>query len=115
MSTREISPARRDPPWFVVTAITITIVYALLVLLLPLFTVFYEALQKGWETYLAAFKDQELFLKHNLNARALGALTKELDNVRYGVDELITDLQRSIAEADAFIEDMEKARAGEAG
>lgn len=59
MSERAISPARRDPPWFVATAITITIVYALLVLLLPLFTVFYEALQKGWQVYLAAFQESD--------------------------------------------------------
>ena len=53
-----------------------------------------------------------LFLKHNLNARALGALTRELGTVRTGVDELVADMQKSIAEADAFIADMEKADAG---
>ena len=60
------------------------------------------------EPVLKPLRDRVLFLKHNLNARALGALTKELDTVRTDVDELVADMQRSIAEADAFIQDMEK-------
>ena len=62
---------------------------------------------------LQPLRDRVLFLKHNLNARALGALTKELGTVRTGVDELVADMQRSIAEADAFIADMERDDAGE--
>jgi hypothetical protein len=65
--------------------------------------------QRRIEPVLKPLRDRVLFLKHNLNARALGALTRELDNVRVGVDELLVDMQRSIAEADAFIEGMEKA------
>jgi len=64
------------------------------------------------EPVLKPLRDRVLFLKHNLNARALGALTKELDTVRTDVDELVAHMQRSIAEADAFIQDMDKA-AGE--
>ena len=62
---------------------------------------------------LQPLRDRVLFLKHNLNARALGALTRELGTVRTGVDELVADMQRSIAEADAFIADMERDEAGE--
>jgi hypothetical protein len=65
------------------------------------------------EPVLKPLRDRVLFLKHNLNARALGALTKELDTVRTDVDELLADMQRSIAEADAFIQDMEQARPDE--
>jgi CRISPR/Cas system CMR-associated protein Cmr5 small subunit len=65
------------------------------------------------EPVLKPLRDRVLFLKHNLNARALGALTKELDTMRTDVDELLADMQRSIAEADAFIQDMEQAAAGE--
>jgi hypothetical protein len=64
------------------------------------------------EPVLQPLRDRVLFLKHNLNARALGALTRELDTVRTGVDELIADMQRSVAEADAFIADMEREEAG---
>ena len=65
------------------------------------------------EPILQPLRDRVLFLKHNLNARALGALTKELGTVRIGVDELVVDMQRSIADADAFIADMERDEAGE--
>jgi len=67
------------------------------------------------EPVLKPLRDRVLFLKHNLNARALGALTNELDTVRTDVDELVADMQRSIAEADAFIQDMEKAKAADGG
>lgn len=65
------------------------------------------------EPVLKPLRDRVLFLKHNLNARALGALTGELATMRTDVDELVADMQRSIAEADAFIQDMEKATTDE--
>jgi hypothetical protein len=65
---------------------------------------------KRIEPVLKPLRDRVLFLKHNLNARALGALTKELGGVSSEVDALVADLQKSIAEADAFLTDMEKAK-----
>jgi hypothetical protein len=62
------------------------------------------------EPVLKPLRDRVLFLKHNLNARALGALTKELDQVTGEVDALVADLQKSVAEADAFINEMERAK-----
>ena len=59
---------------------------------------------------VAALRDRVLFLKHNLNAKALGALTKELSAVEGSVDSLVEDLRQSIAEADAFLSEMEKER-----
>lgn len=56
---------------------------------------------------LRPLRDRVLFLKHNLNAQAIGALTKELDSMRGNVDALIADLERAIAESDRFIEAME--------
>ncbi|MGH9159677.1 MAG: DUF2959 domain-containing protein [Vicinamibacteraceae bacterium] len=56
---------------------------------------------------LRPLRDRVLFLKHNLNAQAIGALTKELDNMRGNVDALVADLERAIAEADVFIDAME--------
>ena len=55
-----------------------------------------------------------LFLKHNLNTRAIGALGKELSTMRADVDSLIADLGAAIKEADAFIKEMnaENAAAG---
>lgn len=65
------------------------------------------------EPVLKPLRDRVLFLKHNLNARALGALASELTTVRTDVDELVADMQRSIAEADAFIKDMETTKGAE--
>lgn len=56
---------------------------------------------------LAAFKDQVLFLKHNLNAKAIAALEGELGTIRSDVDALIKEMEKSIAEADAFIQTLE--------
>lgn len=56
---------------------------------------------------LAAFKDQVLYLKHNLNAKAIAALEGELSTIRSDVDVLIKEMEKSIAEADAFIKTLE--------
>lgn len=55
---------------------------------------------------LAAFKDQTLFLKHNLNARAIASLETDLAKVRTEVAELVREMEASIAEANAFIDEM---------
>jgi len=55
---------------------------------------------------LQPLRDRVLFLKHNLNARAIGALKGELVTVRSNVDTLIAELDQSIKEADSFIKDM---------
>lgn len=57
---------------------------------------------------LKPLRDHVLYLKHNLNARALAALKGELVKVDAQVDQLVRDMNRSIAEADKFIQTMEK-------
>lgn len=52
---------------------------------------------------LDVFEDQVLFLKHNLNARAVAGLEGEVRSVRRQVDGLIREMEASIAEANAFI------------
>ncbi len=52
---------------------------------------------------LTAFKDQVLFLKHNLNAQAIAALQNNVAGIEKDVTRLVTDMEASIAEADAFI------------
>lgn len=56
---------------------------------------------------LEAFEDQVLYLKHNLNARAIGALRNELDDIERDTDRLIAEMQKAMAEADAFIASMQ--------
>lgn len=55
---------------------------------------------------LAAFNDQVLFLKHNLNARAIASLDSTLLELENEIAELIADMEASIAEANSFIDDM---------
>ena len=57
---------------------------------------------------LKPLRDQVLYLKHNLNARALAAIKGELVKVDAQIDHLVKDMNRSIAEADRFIQSMEK-------
>ncbi len=55
------------------------------------------------EPVLNAFKDQILFLKHNLNAQAVASLKTELVSVEEDVASLIKDMETSIREAETFI------------
>lgn len=55
---------------------------------------------------LNSFQDQVLYLKHNLNLSAISALEGEATVIESNVDALIADMNRSIAEADAFIKVM---------
>lgn len=63
--------------------------------------------ERSMEPVLAAFQDQVLVLKHNLNARAIGALRNELDSIERDTATLIRQMQKAIAEANAFIDSME--------
>jgi hypothetical protein len=56
------------------------------------------------EPVLAAFRDQVLFLKHNLNARAIASLQDELDSVEADIAVLVQELEAAIAQADTFIQ-----------
>ncbi len=57
---------------------------------------------------LSALQDNVLFLKHNLNARAVGALKGELDGIRQDVDLMIKEMTTAIQESDRFIADMKQ-------
>jgi hypothetical protein len=57
---------------------------------------------------LVKFKDQVLFLKHNLNAQTVASLKNELVSVEGNIDSLIKELNASIHEADSFIASMAK-------
>lgn len=63
--------------------------------------------ERSMDPVLESFEDQVLFLKHNLNARAIGALRNELDSIERDTANLITQMQAAIAEANAFIDSME--------
>jgi len=52
---------------------------------------------------LAAFKDQVLHLKHNLNARAIAALQHELVEISIDISQLIYAMEQTIAAASHFV------------
>ncbi len=52
---------------------------------------------------ITAFHDQVTFLKHNLNARAIGSLKGTSAKMSTDVDVLLTSLDGSMAQADALI------------
>ncbi len=60
------------------------------------------------EPVLTVFRDQVLFLKHNLNARAIASLQTELEAIESDVAALIQEMERSIQEADSFIQAMQE-------
>lgn len=57
---------------------------------------------------LGNLKDYVLFLKHNLNAQAIGSLKGEAASIETDVGRLIRDIQRSIQEADVFLKEIGK-------
>jgi hypothetical protein len=63
--------------------------------------------ESSMEPVLRAFQDQVLFLKHNLNARAIDSLQGELGSIETDVAQLIREMERSIAESEAFISSLQ--------
>jgi ElaB/YqjD/DUF883 family membrane-anchored ribosome-binding protein len=59
------------------------------------------------EPVLTSFRDHVLFLKHNLNAQAVASLQGELGGIESDVGRLIREMEKSIAEAQSFINTME--------
>ncbi len=59
------------------------------------------------EPVLVAFRDHVLFLKHNLNARAVAALQDVVVEVEGDIAALIEEMEASIREADDFLRAME--------
>ncbi len=64
--------------------------------------------ERKMEPVLVAFRDQVLFLKHNLNASAIASLETQAAGIQSDVDALVRDLQTSIREADAFLATLEQ-------
>lgn len=56
---------------------------------------------------LRVLQDNTLFLKHNLNARAVQGISAEVVSVEDQVKDLIRDMEASIEESRSFIQSME--------
>ena len=57
---------------------------------------------------LTIFNDQVLYLKHNLNARAIASLKSELGTVNQDVAALVATMQSAIDESNAFIAELKQ-------
>lgn len=66
-----------------------------------------KAAERKMDPVLAALRDRVLFLKHNLNARAIASLKSQRDVIKTDVSALVRDMNRSIDEADRFIKAMQ--------
>jgi len=58
---------------------------------------------------LDAFRDQVLFMKHNLNARAIAALEGSIGEIESDVESLIRDIDASIRAAESFLAELDPA------
>jgi Skp family chaperone for outer membrane proteins len=58
---------------------------------------------------LATFRDQVLYLKHNLNAQVLASLGSTQRTLEADVSRLISEMEASIREAEKFMKDLKAA------
>jgi hypothetical protein len=59
--------------------------------------------EKSMEPVLRIFQDNVLFLKHNLNAQAIGSLQGEFAGLQEEIAGLVEKMNRAIAESNQFI------------
>ncbi len=64
--------------------------------------------EASMQPVLRTFHDNVLFLKHNLNAQAIGALRSEFAGLSNDINKLIASMNRSIASSNEFIAGMKK-------
>ena len=57
---------------------------------------------------LVALNDNVLYLKHNLNARAVASLQVEFRQIEQDIELLIVEMRKAIATSDAFIASMQQ-------
>jgi hypothetical protein len=67
-----------------------------------------RASESAMQPVLSQLKDNVLFLKHNLNASAIGSLQGESTSIQKQIEELLTRMNASIAESDSFIKTLQK-------
>jgi len=62
--------------------------------------------EKSMQPVLNTLKDNVLYLKHNLNAQAVGSLRSTFDSLGGDIEQLINRMNESIERSNAFIADM---------
>ena len=64
--------------------------------------------EKSMKPVLRIFRDNVLFLKHNLNAQAIGSLQNEFNQLETEITNLIGRMSEAIEASNAFIADMQE-------
>ena len=64
--------------------------------------------EKSMEPVLRSFRDNVLFLKHNLNAQAIGSLRSEFSTLKGEIDGLIKKMNVAIETSNQFISDIKQ-------
>ena len=64
--------------------------------------------ERSMEPVLRSFRDNVLFLKHNLNAQAIGSLREEFSTLKGEIDGLIQNMNDSIKTSNKFIADIKQ-------
>lgn len=64
--------------------------------------------EASMEPVLKIFRDNVLFLKHNLNAQAIGSLQGEFANLKGEIDVLIRRMNEAIESSNKFIADIKQ-------
>jgi chromosome segregation ATPase len=63
--------------------------------------------ERSMQPVLNTLRDNVLFLKHNLNAQAIGALRGEFGSLKAEIDTLIERMNQSIERSNAFIRNIQ--------
>lgn len=64
--------------------------------------------EKSMTPVLRTFRDNVLFLKHNLNAQAIGSLRSEFSTLKGEIDGLIKNMNEAIKTSNQFIADIKQ-------
>lgn len=64
--------------------------------------------EKSMEPVLRSFQDNVLFLKHNLNAQAIGSLRSEFSSLKGEIGHLIEKMNDAIETSNQFISDIKQ-------
>ncbi|HSG52109.1 MAG TPA: DUF2959 domain-containing protein [Rheinheimera sp.] len=59
--------------------------------------------EQSMQPVLSSLKDNTLYLKHNLNAKAIGALKGEFSSVQRDISRLIGDMNTAIKQSEQFL------------
>lgn len=65
--------------------------------------------EKKMQPVLKIMHDNVLFLKHNLNAKAIGSIQTDFAGLQQNVSSLISEMNKAIADSNAFIAQMQSA------